>query len=76
MICNSVSLQVTWKMEGHSQIIPSFDGPKTIMNINKLQSCKIEVVKKFNNVCKRALRTARTYIHFPLKNANAMRQTF
>ena len=33
-------------MEGHSQIIPFFDGPKTIMNINKLQSCKIEVVKK------------------------------
>ena len=38
--------EFTSYMEGHSQIIPFFDGPKTIMNINKLQSCKIEVVKK------------------------------
>ena len=57
-LANDLQLcEFTSYMEGHSQIIPFSDGPKTIMNINKLQSCKIEVVKKFNNVCKRVLKT-------------------
>ena len=61
-LANNLQLcECTSYLEGHSQCIPFSGGPKTIMNIKKLQSCKIEVVKNFNNACKRVLKAVQPF---------------